>query len=548
MGCGFGARAVSLARHGCAIIALADARATATFTAARLAAASPSGPRALHRVLLIDGLARLPVPDRSIDIALLPLDLACDRGGWFAPCSIEAMMAEVDRVLTPDGLGLLTGANRWAAHRIASHWRRWSYGRSRSPQTNAPRRADLVHGSRLQEKRLLGFGGYQRSLRRAGLQGAASWILVRDAAGDLVGLRDAMTPVHAPGARVSLKMRIKGSVVFAPEFVILGTRTVRPEPSLVERAIEAVNASLRTADRGASVRVAGYYVSRKDKLVADLRTPGDSLIMRLCLSPAARTAEERAASTLRRLGDAKEASSWFPRPLLAAEIEGLFFSAEQKLDGRSLLACRSSMDESQLLAAARSVLLRTNRDPGALPRKSFDGDLWQALVTQRIRRLAEVSDLRDQLARLEQWLERALRGRIVAVGLVHGDVSMNNVFLRANGDCALIDWENSTSEDLPVLDSLAFLRSVHTHRYRDDDGAGRARLAFGKLTVEEDRFLAGEFERFDAPRECHAALVYLQWIHAITCNLDFAFMQSAANIERHIDGVLRAIPDEALRN
>ena len=547
LGCGFGARALSLARHGCAVTAVAAARRTAMFTAARLASASASA-KVPHRVLVLAGLARLPLSDRSVDLVLLPLDLACDRGDWKAPCRIDAMMAEVDRVLTPDGVAMLMGANRWAAHRIARRFRGWITGRTPPTARPGARTSASAGAASTHDAELLGLGGYQRSLRNAGLRGAASWILVRDASGDLVGLRDAMTRVHAPGARVSLKMRIKRSVAFAPEFAILATRGERRQASLIERALDAVAQSLPATPHAGGVRVAGYYVSRKDKLVADLRTSGGSLIMRLCLSPAARAAEERAASMLRSLATAYPDASWFPRVLSAGEIDGLFCSAEQKLDGQSLLMLRSTLDESQLLQAAQGVLRHTNPDANVLRDVALDGDLWHELVTARIEKLSQFSEFADRLASLKQWLDVRLRGLNVRIGVVHGDVSLNNVFVRDSGDHALIDWENSTTRALPIFDGIAFLRSVHTQRHpRDDDGTGRARLAFSPLSDVEETFLRAQYERFGLARTYHAPLVYLQWLHAITCNLDFAFMQSAANIDRHIDAVLRAIPDEMPR-
>jgi SAM-dependent methyltransferase len=542
--CGHGARASSLAMHGADIVAVAFDRETAAICARRLGADTLRG-EGRHLVIVASSACRLPLSEGCIDVVLLPVDLApgppavrnpgstSTQPGRGARCDARSLVAETHRVLKADGQAVLVAANRWAAQR----WAVSATGLA-SRQEAMPGKRDARAGAASEAKpvsatvRLKSLSGYRRLLARAGMETATTLVLHRDRAGTLVDLRDARAG-RSPSIRAGFKAWIKRSVLLAPEFAFVARRSRSGGTSLLQRIVDAV----------AGQRIVRYYVSRKDKLVAEIESGGRRVILRLCLTAAARRAEERAAATLTDLARSFPGGSWYPRLLAAGEREGLFFTAEEKLPGQPLLAYRARLPEERIFRMGAAALETLNPGLEARPPSLLDGSLYQELVATPLERVCRVIEA-DARHALQQLFDEQLRGIEIVTGIAHGDLSLNNVLVAADAAQAIIDWENSATVGLPVLDAIAFVRSVAMRRRgAEAPGPARRSMALGSLSMDEERFLSAAYARTRTPRSAHVALVYLHWVDAVSSLLDFSFMQRPEQIEFYVGSVARALPE-----
>lgn len=543
LGCGYGARSASLARHGSELIAIAHDFLPAAVTAVRLARTSAPPTRHAHSVLIMSGLEMLPLKTSCIDFVVLPIDLAAgERSMWAEPCTAESLMSEVHRVLKPSGQAVLMAANRMAADRVVATMKRAVsrvYASLERHATSEVRTKSDEDGGGLR-----GLWTYRRMLARAGLLTEETWILVRDASHTLVALRDAQSRLLRP-LGTGVKSRIKRTVAFAPEFALVAQRGRRSRAPLIERIIEAVATKLRANQTSEpALRIVRYHVSRKDKVVAELDAGGSPLILRLCLSPAAQLAEGNATAVLRDLTRVRPDATWYPRMIHAGDIDGLFFTVEAKIEGRSLSTLSTALSEAEVLNCASEVLHWLNPDIATESSVLFEGALYEALVTLPLQRLSKIVTSQVIIGRLQRAFAQRLQGLPAIVGFGHGDLSLSNALVRSDGTNALIDWENGSRETLPILDAIGFVGSVDARRDPSHlPGRARAKVAAGRLSSAQESFLAREYARGRLPRQAHAALVYLQWVHATVGNMDFSFMQQPQNIERYVDAVVRDIPE-----
>jgi serine/threonine protein kinase len=126
-------------------------------------------------------------------------------------------------------------------------------------------------------------------------------------------------------------------------------------------------------------------------------------------------------------------------------------------------------------------------------------------------------DLGGELTRrLAQACERARKNNW-QTQVMHGDLTLNNVIVTANGQLVLIDWENYSTNGLAVIDLMRLLFDAWTERklyasWLDDDFLGHVRAAVRSGLARLQRgpadhadlallFLAHQAQ-FDRTRDC----------------------------------------------
>ena len=541
LGCGLGARAASLARHRVNVVAVATDPVFAAATSARLAAL---GERST--VILIDDLARIPVDDASIDFVALPVDLdpgassgiSRDSAVETASGRRQLLMSEVNRTLRPDADAVLVMANRWSLDRVktlARNARRWVHGTLRQP--SAP---DAQHSASS-----MGLEATTRFLRSAGLEPSKRLVVARDRGGALSSLDD---PSATTSRHLGVKQRINADERLAAEWVMIARRGRLRTSGLLERVLTRVHEQLAGEKQSAeSVSIVRRHVSRKDKIVLEIDTSRARAIVRLCLSPASRAAEQRAATTLEALARSHMDSAFHPRLLASGDVDGLFFTAEQKLEGRSLASGQGAAEATRLDRAADLLRLMNPDIGGHAPPVPLVGSLYDELVAHPLARVAQLFPEPDMQRKFARFFERHLKGIDVSVGVAHGDFSLSNILIRNDGGLAAIDWENSKIVGLPILDAIGVMRSNALRRgSADAPGVARRRMALKQLSESETAFLAAQYERCGIPGEAHAALVYLQWVDVVSSLMDFSFMQRADALGFYVDAVIRNLPDAVL--
>lgn len=94
-----------------------------------------------------------------------------------------------------------------------------------------------------------------------------------------------------------------------------------------------------------------------------------------------------------------------------------------------------------------------------LRRVHRDAALYCRLVGQPLERVLAV--MADPVKRegLVRRFRETLKGRPMTLGISHGDFSLNNIYIREDDGCGLIDWDDSALEGLSIEDAISHLSS-----------------------------------------------------------------------------------------
>lgn len=272
---------------------------------------------------------------------------------------------------------------------------------------------------------------------------------------------------------------------------------------------------------GPDVGIEALLCSEKDKTLVLAQMQGQAIVLRLPHTAAAIEAESRACATLTRLHTLDRLRPLLPRihPPMGSDVAPAF--AESRVDGKPLGQVLTQARRAPLAADVDRVLELLNpTTDGAAPTAS---PLFPAYALPLLGRLS--ADLGDPAwaPPLARALQADLREATCRMGLVHGDLSVGNVFVRDGRISGLIDWENTQWQAPPLLDAMNYLDSVE----RRCHGGSLARtvplLASGTWPVpQEADLLRRAFERSAADPRHRRAYAMLYGLSHVAPQLKFA--------------------------
>jgi aminoglycoside phosphotransferase (APT) family kinase protein len=177
----------------------------------------------------------------------------------------------------------------------------------------------------------------------------------------------------------------------------------------------------------------------------------------------ARERVRREWTTLRTLHASASLGPWrklLPAPVVAGESGDSAFTAVAPsvgVDGR-----RFAHRDERIVGTAASALAPLRA--GAVPSRVGDDELerWvarPAAIVAGVPAVARVPQLADAVRRMEAELRHALDGRVLPVGLAHGDWWLGNLLTTDDGltPTAILDWETASDGELPLLDLVHLL-------------------------------------------------------------------------------------------
>jgi SAM-dependent methyltransferase len=373
----------------------------------------------------VGDLVSLPFADDSFDAVLVNARAAHD--GWPQPST--ASLGEARRVLKTGGCLALQADNRWALGRAVSSTR----------DTGAP-----PARSRLRSRH-----GYRRLLEKAGFKSVDVGETLRQA-----------TVLPQDDWRRRLRKQLQRRSWFAESFSIvagtepLGRRWIAglTDHATGELGLGAVSGRPRIRLSGAHSAGLIVFLDRHS-------------VLRVPLEP---DAETRVTSNFEGLEVArdsvrKQAPVRTPEPLLAGSYDGVAFTAETLLGGRSLedgdVGERADSEERMfdLLLAIQQV--ETAASPSNEP-----GYPWSERIVQPLLRAIPWAETTEQREMATEVANRAadLDASRLPLSFSHGDFKWANMLVgEPDTPLGLVDWDRWRASDLATHD---FIHLVCNHR------------------------------------------------------------------------------------
>ena len=542
LGCGYGARSVSLAHHEVRIVAIDTDPAKTVVAQYRLSTLDLPGAQK-HIALRVSHLDQLPLVDGCADIVLLPANPADER--YFSGFAGWDLYSEVKRVLAPNGQVLLAGTNRWAFDHLAEQARYLLVRPSSTHGEPTPVGTDNV--SFWNRRSLF---GYRRLIRRCGAEPTKSLVLRRDRFDNLDSIQVFGTP--APMTKTKgLGRRLRALGFLAPEFALIGQCRGQPQLPVIDRILAEVAVKLSPhGDANSTPTIEQFHLSRKDKLVLQTMINRIPVIVRLSLAPGGQSAEQRGSALLEYLGRTRTGERWFPQVLAKGEINGVYFVAEERVSGSALKDTEAVRDERCMKIASR-MLDQLNPGLSTRPPVPLLGKLYERLVTAPLERVSSIIKDPKAHAQLQAFFHDQIHGRSVGIGLVHGDFSVSNLLIRRDENIALIDWEDGCRESLPIFDVFTFLNSRHRTLSRSSKaarGLDVLSLAAGPRDAVEAQHLDEQYARCATNPEAHLSLSCLRWLTMASGLLAFSFMLKPESLRFYVHDPMQRYLDMISRH
>jgi hypothetical protein len=301
-----------------------------------------------------------------------------------------------------------------------------------------------------------------------------------------------------------------------------------------QRIIEAIGQVRSDASRWV---VQGGRAGEPTILRVGLRGGPPAAIVRLVSTPAGRAGLERADTALQALRGrlAPAMNGILPEAITAGTLENRIWYAESALAGRSARALIGDP------AARRRMLAATTMSIGAIHVATagaalVDGALLERWIGRRAAAISEVlaptpGAAADALARIAAAAAADLRGRILPLGWIHGDLWPANILVRGDPPtvAGIVDWDSAAEDELALHDRLHLALTTRRLVEHRDLGPVLADVLHGVPWGDDDRVVLDAAEGPpDGPAEGPAdgfsglserTALWLYWLRFVEANL-----------------------------
>ncbi|ADE16277.1 Methyltransferase type 11 [Nitrosococcus halophilus Nc 4] len=328
---------------------------------------------------------------------------------------------------------------------------------------------------------------------------------------------------------------------FVPAYGIIASPQGSTGLSLAEQVAAAIESQLDLEEK--SVSFTHFYTTGKGKGVISGCAGHRPMVVKLPFNASAAAGAERNHRFLKQAEQMGTLRELTPQALAAGEVQGVSYYAETRVEGCPLRTALGRSSHSDCLQAVSSFLQALNSGLQARVPEALSGEFYQRQVLIPLEQLARVSDISVFMEEAQAYFRERLYGLKVRRGLVHGDFSTRNIFMRDARITGVIDWDNADLLGIPVLDALNYLES--TYRYLNP-GISLAQTIpllshWDHLTEKEQQFLEGSYYCCGLDPSHHAAFVSLYWLRHVAQQLDEGLVYDAPALGERVRGVLKGL-------
>jgi aminoglycoside phosphotransferase (APT) family kinase protein len=268
-----------------------------------------------------------------------------------------------------------------------------------------------------------------------------------------------------------------GDLVRAPAMSFVGWRNPRAR-SLFDRVFDSAQERCRDAwGGGGRLSVTQQFFSNPEGATFVCSYGARALILRVPLNDRTADRFKRNYEALGAMSAAGFGTS-IAHPLFAGRVGDRPYFAESVVGGEPL---RTHVHKGNARAVDEAIEWITQVHAATAHRQPLKGawltDRVSAPVRKAFRFLGR-TDLEPVCHRMHLFLEGQLAHRPLPLVRTHGDFSIDNVRVSADGRTVtgVFDWDLSTGAGLPFLDLCYLLASAEAHRRREPLGHSLARL------------------------------------------------------------------------
>ena len=269
-------------------------------------------------------------------------------------------------------------------------------------------------------------------------------------------------------------------------------------------------------------RLRKLTVSAKEKSLGFVEAGKMTLVVRLPHTDAAREAEERAHAILAELAAARRLKGRIPAPLGCGVAGSQWYFAETCIAGVPLASELRDANRPYYAREVERWLRELNplTDDTACASESLLRRAKPAI--DRVLREVPNIALRERAAR---HLETALEGATVRTGVLHGDLSVSNIFVDRREIRGVVDWENAERDAPMILDAFNYLDSAQRHCHKEMSLADTIpRLADGDWPVPEEFEFLQEFFRFcEVDLRYRHGIAWLYFLNHVGAQLKYGY-------------------------
>lgn len=346
--------------------------------------------------------------------------------------------------------------------------------------------------------------------------------------------------VAPPGASSGVD-RFRRNRHFVPAYGMIAAGPTRRGPSLLRRIADAVGQLQGVAG---PVRFDRVRVSAKEKAAFFGEAGGQAIMMTVACNAASTAALDRHHRLLVAAQERADFAAIIPAPLGAGSLQGVNYSVERQLRGQPLGEVLTAESRSGWLTEVDRVLRVLDPAASRLPVSPLTPQDVERLFSQPLSQVLDVMDnpeLADQVQ--QSFAAQIARLPPLRLGLMHGDFSVNNVFVDAGRVCGLIDWEDVNERGLPILDAFNYLDSVHRSCTPGAELADTLAM-LAKLQwphADEQRWLESAMTAEGLERHHAGAMAILYWVWHVAPQLPFRLAVDRREIGRRIERVAKML-------
>ena len=289
-----------------------------------------------------------------------------------------------------------------------------------------------------------------------------------------------------------------------------------------------------------SYRLTRIVNSDKEKSIAFVTDGCSQYVLRIPYSEVAQDVETKAYALLESLKTNSRLENLVPHPVVRGEASDYSFFVESQVSGVPL-ATKLNMSNRASYVRKIDQLLRTMND---LPRGTLPAVETADTMLASSRLIIErVLNCVDASLRQSAWnmVSASLQGATSRVGLIHGDLSVSNIFVTEDTISGVIDWENARHPAPVVLDAFNYLDSAQRHCRKDFTLVDTiSLLADGEWPVSaEFDFLQAYFQYAQTDFRFRRGFALLYFIHHVGPQL--RFVHAADAVRKRTTGVLERL-------